>query len=266
MRGSFVADVAITRDVARSLATCELTFFARAPIDHVRAAAQQAAYCDRLQALGIEVVRLPADEAQPDCCFVEDTAVVLDELAIVTTMGSPPRRGEAPAIEAELRKHRRVERIALPATLDGGDVLVIGKRIFVGRTTRTNDAGIEVLRSLTAPHGYDVVTVRVPGCLHLKSAVTALDDETLLANRALIDPVDVGDTWSLGAFRIIDVDPAEPGAANVLRVRGEIWAHAGFPRTLERLVRAGFTVSPVDISELIKAEAALTCLSLLLHR
>lgn len=257
-------DLAITRDVARSITQCELTFIDRTPIDHARAVEQHRGYCDRLQSAGLEVVRLPADEAHPDCCFIEDTAVVLADVAIVTSLGSPSRRGETPAIEQELMKHRRIERISLPATLEGGDVLVVDKRIFVGRTTRTNDAGIEVLRGLA--RGYDVVVVRVPGSLHLKSAVTALDDETLLVNPAFIHATDLGDTWSLAGFRRIDVDPAEANAANVLRVGDALWTHAGNPRTHEKLASAGFDVDQVDISELIKAEAALTCLSLLVRR
>jgi dimethylargininase len=258
--------LAITRDVARSIEKCELTFIERATIDFALASAQHRDYCRRLEALGLEIERLAADEAHPDCCFVEDTAVVLDEIAIVTSLGASSRRGETRAVEAELKKHRPVAHISLPATLEGGDVLVVGKRIFVGRTKRTNDLGIEALRRIVAAHGYDVAAVRVPGCLHLKSAVTALDDETLLANRAFIDPADMGDKGSLGAFRIVNVDPEEPGAANVLRLPREIWGHAGYPRTLERVQRAGHRVVPIDISEFVKAEAALTCKCLLLRR
>ena len=249
--------MAITRGPARSLAHCELTFIERATIDAAGAAAQHQHYCARLEALGVEVVRLAADEAQPDCCFVEDTAVVLDELAIVTALGTASRRGETAVIAAELAKHRsEIAHIVAPATLEGGDVLVVGRRLFVGRTTRTNEAGIAALR-------YHVVAVRVPGCLHLKSAVTALDDDTLLAHRAFIDAADLANAQAVGGCRVIDVDADEPGAANVLRVGGEIWGHAGYPRTLERIARAGYRVVAVDISELVKAEAALTCLSLL---
>ena len=254
------ADIAIVREVARAIERCELTFVERSAIDYQRAAAQHHDYCQRLQALGLQVVRLPADESHPDCCFVEDTAVVLDEVAIITTLGSPSRRGETPAIEAELGKHRRIERIQWPATLEGGDVLVVGRRILVGETTRTNAAGIAALRRIAGPHGYDVVSLRVPGCLHLKSALTALNDDTLLANRAYFDSGDIG------SLRIIDVAPEEPGAANVLRVRHQLWAHASHVLTLERVTRAGFTVLQVDISEFVKAEAALTCLSLLFRR
>jgi dimethylargininase len=191
--------------------------------------------------------------------FVEDTAVVLDEVAILTGLGTPSRRGESPAIEAALAPYRSIERIEPPATLEGGDVLVVGRRIFVGLTTRSNEAGFQALGRITAPHGYEVVPMRVPGCLHLKSAVTALDDGTLLANRAWLDT-------PLQSVRIVDGAPEEPGAANVLRVRGEVWAHPGFPRTLERLDRESYRVTPVDISEFVKAEAALTCKSLLFRR
>jgi dimethylargininase len=254
------ADVALTRDVARSIERCELTFGERVAIDWERAVQQHRDYCARLESLGLEVLRLPADEACPDCCFVEDPAVVLDELAILTHLGAASRRAETPAIAAALAPHRRIERIAPPATLDGGDVLSVGRRIFVGLSSRTNAAGIEALRRLVAPHDYEVGTVTVSGCLHLKTAATALDAETLLANRAWLDPA------PLRAFRIIDVPSEEPWAANVLAVRGQLWAHAGYPRSLERLDHLGYAVIPVDISEFVKAEGALTCKSLLWRR
>lgn len=253
-------DVALTRDVARSIERCELTFVDRVPIDYARAVAQHRDYCQRLEVLGLEVLRLPADEAFPDCCFVEDTAVVLGEVAILTRLGTPSRRGESSAIEAALAPYRRIERIEPPATLEGGDVLVVGRRIFVGLTARSNEAGSLALGRIAGTHGYEVIPVRVHGCLHLKSAVTALDDATLLANRAWLD------TAPLRPFRIVEVAPEEPGAANVLRVRGDLWAHSGFPRTLERLDREGYRVTPVDISEFVKAEAALTCKSLLFRK
>jgi dimethylargininase len=139
-------------------------------------------------------------------------------------------------------------------------VLVVGRRIFVGLTTRSNEAGIEALGRIAGAQGYEVVPVRVDGCLHLKSAVTALDDGTLLANSAWLD------TAPLRSFRIVDVAPEEPGAANVLHVRGELWAHSGFLRTLDRLDREGYRVTPIDISEFVKAEAAVTCKSLLFRK
>jgi dimethylargininase len=253
-------DLALTREVSPSLGRCELTFVERAPIDLTRARAQHDDYCARLSRAGLEVIRLPADPVCPDGCFVEDTAIVLDELAIVTMPGSAPRRAETPAIAQALAPYRRVLQMSLPATLDGGDVLQMGRRLFVGRTSRSNAAGIEFLRRAVGPHGYGVVAVEVTGCLHLKSAVTALDDETILANPAWFDAA------PLATFRMVQVEASEPGAANVLRVRSEVWGHPGFPRTLDRLDRAGYRITAVDISEFLKAEAALTCKSLLFRR
>ena len=244
--------------MARSITRCELTHIARDPIDYDRAVLQHSNYCDRLEARGLEVLRLPADEAYPDCCFVEDVALVLDELAILTMPGAPSRRGElAPVAQALRPFRRRIESLELPGTLDGGDVLVLGRLIYAGLTARTNQAGIDALQSIVAPFDYEVVPVSVTGCLHLKSAVTALDAHTLLANRAWFDSSD------FHAKDFVDVHAAEPGAANALRVRDEIWAHPGFPRTFERLAKLGYPVVPMDISEFVKAEAALTCKSVI---
>ena len=253
-------DIALTRDVSPEISRCELTYVQREPIDYDRAVAQHDDYCHRLENLGLDVVRLPADPACPDCCFVEDAAIVLDEIAIITVMGSPARQAESPAIDRALRPHRRIARMSPPATLDGGDVLRMHRTLFVGASSRTNAAGIEALRDVVRPLDYDVVPVAVTGCLHLKSAVTALDDDTVLANTEWFD------AQPLSKFKAIGVAPEEPGAANALRVRGEVWAYAGFPRTAERIEQAGFHVTPVDISEFVKAEAALTCKSILFRR
>jgi dimethylargininase len=253
-------EIALTRDVSPAIARCELTYLQRQPIDYERAAAQHADYCDRLEKLGLELVLLPADPACPDCCFVEDTAIVLDEIAVLTVMGSPARQAESPAIDRALRPYRRIARMSPPATLDGGDVLLMHRTLFVGVSSRTNAAGLESLREIVGPFDYEVVPVAVTGCLHLKSAVTAVDDETLLANPGWFD------AEPLSKFKTIAVDPEEPGAANVLRVREQLWVHPGFPRTQERIERAGFRTTPVDISEFVKAEAALTCKSILFRR
>jgi len=245
------------RGVPPTLARCELTFRAREPIDVGRARAQHAAYADLLRALGLEVVELPTDPAYPDCCFVEDVAVVLDEVALVTRPGAASRRGEVTAVASALARYRATLATPEPATLEGGDVLRVGRRLFVGRSSRTNAAGIERLTSVAEPHGYRVMPVAVTGSLHLKSAVTALDDERLLVNRSWLDPA------PLRGLELVDVDPAEPGAANVLRVGRHVVVHSGFPRTLERIAALGYAVRTLDVSEFIKAEAALTCKSLL---
>jgi dimethylargininase len=219
--------------------------------------AQHAAYAFLLRSLGLDVVELPADPALPDCCFVEDVAVVLDEVALLTMPGAPSRRGEIAAVEEELARFRPLERTPLPATLEGGDVLRVGRRLFVGRSPRTNEAGIARLAAVAEPLGYRVLPVTVTGCLHLKSAVTALDDERVLANPA---SVEMSAFTGLG---VVPVAPEEPDAANVLRVSGLVVGHPGFPRTLDRLSALGYAVRLLDVSEFLKAEAALTCKSLL---
>jgi dimethylargininase len=248
---------AIVRGVSPSLARCELTYLEREPIDLGRAVAQHAEYAALLRGLGLDVVELPADDALPDACFVEDAAVVLDEAALVTMPGAPSRRGELPAVAEALARFRRVERAELPATIEGGDVLHVGFTVFVGRSPRTNEEGVARLRAFAEPHGYSVVPVDVTGCLHLKSAVTALDAGRLLANPAWID------TTPFAGLDVLSVAPEEPGAANVLRVAGCVIAHAGFPRTLERIAALGYVLRTLDVSEFLKAEAALTCKSLL---
>jgi len=253
-------DLAILRGVPPSLARCELSFLERSPIDLPKALEQHAAYAALLRELGLEVLELPADPELPDSCFVEDIAVVLDELAVLTRPGAASRRGEVPAVAEALRPLRPIARIDAPATLEGGDVLRLGRSLFVGLSRRTNAQGIEQLRRHVAPHGYTVIPVPVSGCLHLKSAVTALAPDRLLVNPRWLDPE------PLAGIARIEVDPAEPGAANVLWLRGVVVAHPGFPRTLERIAAQGLPLRPLDVSEFLKAEAALTCKSLLLRR
>jgi dimethylargininase len=245
------------RGVPPTIERCELTYRGWEPIDFGRAVAQHSAYAALLRTLGLEVIELPPDPAFPDCCFVEDTAVVLDEAALMAMPGASSRRGEIAAVEATLERFRPLERTPFPATLEGGDVLRVGHRLFVGRSPRTNEAGIARLAAVAEPLGYRVQSVTVTGCLHLKSAVTALDDERLLANPAWVD------TTPFNGLGVVRVALEEPGAANVLRVGGLVVAHPGFPRTLDRLSSLGYAVRPLDISEFLKAEAALTCKSLL---
>jgi dimethylargininase len=247
---------ALTRDVSPSLADCELTYLDREPIDVGRAREQHAAYCAALAGLGLDVIRLPGDAALPDCCFVEDNAVVVNELAVMASMGAASRRGELPAVEDALSRDRTIARIALPARLDGGDVLVVGRRVFVGRSQRTDAAGALALAAALAPFGYAVTPVAVASCLHLKSAVTCLDGDTLVANPAWVD------IEPFSGYSVIRVDDAEDAAANVLPVGGKVLAHQGFPRTLDRLDARGYDVLPVDVSEFLKAEAGVTCKSI----
>jgi dimethylargininase len=249
--------IALTREVSPSLARCELTFLDREPIDLPRAVAQHAAYTGLLASLGLQVVRLPGDPEQPDCCFVEDTAVVLDEVAVLTHPGAASRRGEVEVVAAALAKHRLLARIPPSAHVDGGDVLLVGRRLYVGVSGRTDTAGMQALGGLVAPFGYDVVPVRVTGCLHLKSAVTAIAEDAIVANPDWIDMA------PFAGLEVVSVAEGEPGAANVLRVAGCVIAHQGFPRTLSRLAARGVEVRAVDVSEFLKAEAGVTCKSLI---
>lgn len=230
------------------------------PIDLDRAADQHAAYRGRLSDLGLAVELLPEEPELPDSVFVEDTAVVLDEAAVLTRPGAPSRRPEVESVGEHLGEWRTLRRIEEPGTLDGGDVTRVERTLFVGWTRRTNAAGIEQLSELVADWGYQVVAVAVEGCLHLKSACSWIGEGTVLVNRHWLD------TGALRGLSMIEVDEGEPGAANVLFLpqRGTVLAAAEFPATAERLRSSGRTVVTVAISEFLKAEAAVTCLSLIL--
>src|SRR5437764_2621416 len=248
---------AITRAVSPAIVHCELSFIDRKPIDLAVAEEQHHAYEKLLGKLVATVISLPAEPALPDSMFVEDPAIVLDELAVILPLGTETRRGEAQLLAHALAKFRKLEYVSLPGTLEGGDVLRIGRRLFVGLTQRSNAEGIRQLAAILAPHNYEVIAVPVTGCLHLKSAVTHLGRNTLLANRAWFD------SEPLAGHEWIDVDPAEPHAANALALGGTVIFPAYFPRTRARIEARGFHVTSIDISELQKAESGLTCSSLL---
>jgi dimethylargininase len=218
--------IAITRDVSPNIGNCELKFVDRQPIGYAVAARQLENYRAALERCGALVKRLPADSRYPDSCFVEDTAIVVDGIAIIASMGAPSRRGESPCDEAELRPYRSIAHIMLPATIDGGDVLRAGKTILVGLSSRTNEEGITQLARIVEPHGYRVISVKTTESLHFKSACTAIDDRTLLANG---DSIQLED---LAGFNIVFTPDDEPEAANVLRVNETLFVQEGFPGTL----------------------------------
>jgi dimethylargininase len=252
---------AITRDVSASLADCQLSFVPRTGIDLALARAQHQAYCDALAALGCQVQRLPALDALPDAVFVEDVALVLDEVAIMTRPGAPSRRAEVEPMAAVLAGFRPLLRIEAPGTLDGGDIVRIGRDIFVGQAARSNAQGLAQLATLLAPFGYRVHGVATHGCLHLKSAVTTVADDTLLVQPAWM-PSNGRFPSAFASYRLVEVDPIEEHAANAVRVGDSVVHPDCFPRTRERLERAGIAVTTVDVSELQKAEGAVTCCSL----
>ena len=248
---------AITRAVSPGIVHCELTFVPRQPIDLAKAQSQHRVYQQALEIAGARVISLPAEPALPDSMFVEDPALVVDELAVIFPLGTETRRAEAASIAQALSKFRKLAHIELPGTAEGGDILRIGRRLFAGLSSRTNGEGIRQLGAILAPHGYEVLSVSVTGCLHLKSAVTYIGRNTLLANRAWFD------TKPFSGFEWIDVDPQEPHAANALLLGDTVIFPASFPLTRARLRARGFEVAPLDISELQKAESGLTCSSLL---
>jgi dimethylargininase len=252
--------LAITRAVNSALANCELTHLDRVPIDVDLARAQHRAYERALADAGYLVEQLDAPGDMPDSVFIEDIGVVFDELAIITRPGADSRRTETAAVASALAPHRRLEQIEAPATVDGGDVLVAGRHVFVGRSTRTNDDAIAQMDGILRPFGYLVCGVTVHGCLHLKSAVTMVAERLLLVNPAWIDVSLFRD------FEILAVDPDEPAAANALRLNERIIFPSAFPRTADRLTRRGLRLHTVDASELAKAEGAVTCCSLIVAR
>jgi dimethylargininase len=250
--------IAFVREVSPSLAACELSFLERAPIDVERAREQHAHYAAELTALGCSIEWLAPLPANADAVFVEDTAVVLPEVAVITRPGVASRRGEVESVAASLASHRPLRRIAAPGSLEGGDVVRIGRKLYIGASRRSNAAGIEQLRVALAPFGYRVASVALRDCLHLKSACTFIPPDILLVNPAWVDPK-VFDVRT-----VVEVDEGEAFAANTLSVQGVTLVSAAFPRTEQRLREAGVTTRALDVSELQKAEAALTCMSLML--
>ncbi len=248
---------AITREVSESIAHCQLTHIARHPINIEKARQQHAAYEHALKACGATILHAPPEPTMPDAVFVEDTALVLPEIAIILRPGAESRQSETPRIATLLLQYRPLEFIRPPATIDGGDILQIGKSLVSGRSPRTNHEGIAQLTALARRWGYAVTPVEVSGCLHLKSAATCLGEETILANAKWIDP---------RIFRqpeIIEVDPGEPFAANALRIANRVLFPEHFPRTRKILEDRGINILPVPADELAKAEGALTCCSIL---
>jgi dimethylargininase len=251
--------LAYTRAVSPTLAACELTYLQREPIDVTRASAEHVAYEDLLTRLGVTVRHLPMEPDLPDAVFVEDAAVVLDEIAILARLGAPSRRAETRSVADALALHRPLARIQDPATLDGGDVLVEERRIYVGLSSRTNRAAVAQLAEALGPHDYDVIAVDFGGCLHLKSAVTCVAPGLLLLNPEWVD------VSAFTGSRAVYVDRDEPHAGNALLIAGTIIHPAHFPLTRARLEAEGLRVAPVAMAELAKAEAGVTCCSLLVR-
>lgn len=250
--------LAITREISPRFNECELTHIERKPIDLNIARTQHRGYVDALKQLGCTVLELPAEAGLPDSVFVEDTAFILPHTAVITRPGADSRKPETESIAQALSPHIKLVHIHEPATLDGGDVLVLGKNIFIGLSTRSNDEAIRQLRELLGRDGYTVTGIPLHDCLHLKSAVTRVDDNTLLINKDWVD------TSYFDDYQLIEIDPSEPEAANCLPIGSSIIYSASFPKTRAKLEARGYTVFSVEVDELAKAEGAVTCCSLVL--
>jgi len=249
--------LALTHLPSPKMADCLLTFVARSPIDHGRALEQHAEYCRMLRGCGLEVRTLDVNSDLPDCAFIEDLAVVLDEVALVARPASPARQAETAAIDVELRKYRNLEHVVAPAMLEGGDVLRVGRKLLIGLSSRTSAAGAAALAAVSRRHGYEVQTVSVRDCLHLKTACTALPDGRLLVNPAWLD------VKALHDFELVPVPEAEPWGANIICLGKCVCAAAEHEETVDLIGRLGFDVRTASLDEFAKAEGGVTCLSLL---
>jgi dimethylargininase len=246
--------IALTHLPSPKLQSGERTYIGREPINPALALRQHEEYRAALRSCGASIVVLEDNRDLPDSVFVEDTAIVLDEVAVMMSMGAESRRAEVPAIEAALQPFRRIEHVRLPATIDGGDVVRSGRALYVGASPRTNAGGIHALREIVKPFGYTVTAVGVHGCLHLKSGCSALPDGRFLVNSDWID------VWPLDAS-LVRVPASEQWAGDVLTIDSTIIASDAFPETIATLGQ-DFRVIPVSVSEFAKAEGGVTCLSL----
>ena len=248
--------VAVTRELTAAIGNCELTFLHRSAIDFGLAQQQHRDYQSALSSLGCEVVVVPAPPGLADSVFIEDTALVLDDIAVMLRPGVASRQPEVAGVAEVLQQYKPLKAIEPPGTIDGGDLLRVGNRIFAGLSTRSNQSGIQQLRDIVSDFGMTVETVETTKCLHLKSAVSEVAPGTLLINTDWISSLAFKD------FEMIPVDKEETHAANALRIGKNLIYPSSFPRTMDALVNRGIDVLPVDLTELQKAEGAVTCCSL----
>jgi len=250
--------IAVTRDVSPRFNECEITHIERTPINIHIAREQHRGYVDALKSIGCEVLELPAEADLPDSVFVEDTAFILPETAVITRPGADSRKPETESIIQTLSPHIKLSYLQAPATLDGGDVLVVGKQIFIGLSTRSTPDATSQLNNMLGEYGYSITGIKLQDCLHLKSAVTRIDDNTLLINKNWVE------TSHFDKYEQIEVDPSEPHAANCLPIGNSIIFPVSFPKTRKILESRGYKIVSVEVDELAKAEGAVTCCSLIL--
>lgn len=251
--------IAIVREVSETYPNCSLSYKLREPINVELARAQHRAYIETLEQLGLKVSVLRADPRYPDSCFVEDVAVLLEDTAVITWMGQTTRNGEQEAVANCLAQWTEQVHMMPPAQLEGGDVLKIGKRLFVGESARTNRQGVEFLRAVAEPRGYSVVNMPVRGALHLKSAMTCIEQSTVIAAPEMAEEA----RHYMRDFSIIELPHSCAEAANVLSLRGRLLISKGFPMVAMELAKRGYAAKELDISEFTKGEGGLTCLSII---
>ena len=250
--------IAITRKVSPRFNECEITHIDRTPINVDIARAQHDEYVKALAALGCKVIELEEEPDLPDSVFVEDTAFILPEAAVITRPGADSRKPEVESIIPALSPHRKLIQVTAPASVDGGDVLVLGKNIYIGLSTRSNIEAVNQLNASLQEYGYMVQGVDLTDCLHLKTAVTRVDDKTLLINKNWVD------ANLFPGYDLIEVDASEPFAANCLPIHDKIIYPTTFPNTQKKLEARGFQIINVNLAELAKAEGAVTCCSLII--
>jgi dimethylargininase len=249
--------IAITRVVSRRIHSCQLTYRSRENINYEKACLQLEKYCELLDKWGVHVLPVGASDSHPDCCFVQDTAVVLDEVCVIASMGADTRLGEVAEVEKLVAPLRKIRHIHSPATLDGGDVVQFGKRLFVGLSSRTNARGIAALAEIVEGFGYTVTPVVVNGGLHLTTGCGIVNDETVLLNPRWLD------ASAFSGLRQLYVPEDEPWAANTIRVDNNVCLEEGAPRTVDLVQPYAGNIALLDISEFRKAEGSLSCLSLI---
>jgi len=250
---------AIVRPPGDSFVRAESNHPDRAHIAPERARAQHAAYCRLLEAAGLRLEVLPPDEGHPDACFTQDPAIVLDGCALLGRFGAASRRGEEEALRPILARFVALEGpVPEPATLEGGDLLALGRRLVVGRSRRTNDEGIAALRRFAEPLGYEVWVAEVPAwALHLQTAATGVGERLVLGTREVLDQP------AFAGLTRVEVPEDDRGACNVLAIGRSVIA-AGIHDTHAELEAHGFEVHATDLDEFERADGSPTCLSLLL--
>jgi len=258
MRPFAIPERVLVRSVSDAYANCLRSDTTRA-IDVVAARLQHEGYVAALRDLGIAVQLVPSAPSLPDACFIEDTAVVLAEVAIVTRPGAESRREEVLAVGEALAPHRSVHVMEGPATLDGGDVLRAGDHVFVGLSTRTNAEGAAMLGRIAGAEGLALVTLEVRGGLHLKSACTLANATTVVFDPAVIG---VDEVRSFERAGLTCIEAEEPAGANVLALGGTVLVSAAAPRTAALLSAKCGAVRILDVGEMHKGDGAMTCLSL----